>query len=215
MNGLLSIPGLYNFKREGISPSGLLKRYAILFENVIFNRHGAPIGKGEMADSLAEFVSLMITPDGEWTERKALGRDERFGSLLVDCWDTIDNVNQFESMRSAIVSKEVGHRLSEFCFREVRKQNGLGDESYDFDIDDVKELSGDLYADIGLNLLALAEGMDVIPSYSPIVGRALEVETASLGGRCDELFNSGLLVPEFDDFSWNDILERVMVESGV
>ena len=60
MNGLLSIPGLYNFKREGISPSGLLKRYAILFENVIFNRHGAPIGKGEMADSLAEFVSLMI-----------------------------------------------------------------------------------------------------------------------------------------------------------
>ena len=183
-----------------------MKRYAILFDQIIFNRHGAPIGDG-LIGSLSEFVSMLILPGDDYQERLSLGRNRRFKNLFVDCWDMVHDVNRFESMRFQIVPAEAQARLSDFCFSEVRRANNLPSESYEFDIDNVNELSGDLYADIGLNLLAVAEGWDVVPSYSPIIGRAIANETQFSGGQCHELFNGGFLIPDFDEFTWDEILE--------
>jgi len=206
MNVISSIPSLFNFQREGISRNGLMKRYAILFDQIIFNRHGAPIGDG-LIGSLSEFVSMLILPGDDYQERLSLGRNRRFKNLFVDCWDMVHDVNRFELMRFQIVPAEAQARLSDFCFSEVRRANNLPSESYEFDIDNVNELSGDLYADIGLNLLAVAEGWDVVPSYSPIIGRAIANETQFSGGQCHELFNGGFLIPDFDEFTWDEILE--------
>jgi len=206
MNVISSIPSLYNFQREGISLSGLLKRYAILFDQIIFNRHGAPISDG-LIGSLSEFVSMFASPEDDRQKRLSLGLNRRFKSLFVDCWDMVSDVEKFESMRFQMVSAESQARLSDFCFSEIRRANNLPSNSYAFDIDDVNQLSGDLYADIGLNLLAVAEGLEVVPSYSPIIGRALANETQFSGGQCHELFNGGLLIPDFDEFTWDEILE--------
>lgn len=183
-----------------------MKRYAILFDKIIFNRHGAPIGDG-LIGSLSDFVSMLVSSGDNLQERLSLGRNRRFQSLFVDCWDMVRDVEKFESMRFQIVSAEAQARLSDFCFSEVRRNNNLPSESYAFDIDDVNELSSDLYADIGLNILAVSEGFDVIPNYSPIIGRALANETQFSGGQCHELFNGGLLIPDFDAFTWDEILE--------
>jgi hypothetical protein len=206
MNVISSIPSLYNFHREGISGDGLIKRYAILFEHIIFNRHGAPIGDFGIK-SLAELVSMLISKDESLLKRKALGANKRFQNLFVDCWDLVQDSERFESMKYEVIPEETKHRISEFCFSEVRRKNELPANSYDFDIDDVKELSGNLYADIGLNILAKAEGMDIVQNYSPIIGRALKNEIALANGQCHELFSGGLLVPEFDCLSWDEILE--------
>jgi len=206
MNVISSIPSLFNFQREGISSNALMKRYAILFDKIIFNRHGAPIGDG-LIGSLPDFVSMHLSSGENLQERLSLGRNKRFQNLFVDCWDMVGNVEKFESMRFQIMSAEARARLGEFCFSEVRRDNNLPSESYAFDIDDVNELSSDLYADIGLNLLAVSEGLDVVPSYSPIIGRALTNETQFSGGQCHELFNGGLLIPDFDTFTWDEILE--------
>jgi hypothetical protein len=206
MDVISSIPSLYNFHREGISPDGLMKRYAILFDQIIFNRHGAPMGDFGIK-SLAEVVSMLISTGESLYERRLLGGNKRFQSLFVDCWDVVRDAERFESMKYEVIPEVVQNRLSEFCFSEIRRTNDLPADSYAFDIDDVKELSGDLYADIGLNILAREEGLDVVPNYSPIIGRALANEIAIADGQCHELFNGGLLVPDFDSFSWDEVLE--------
>lgn len=206
MDVISSIPSLFNFEREGISRDGLMKRYAILFDHIIFNRHGAPIGDFGIK-SLAEAVSMLISTGESLSERHSLGANKRFQSLFVDCWDVVRDAERFESMKYEVIPEVVQKRLSEFCFSEVRRKNDLAADSYAFDIDDVRELSGDLYADIGLNILAKAEGLDIVPNYSPIIGRALENEIAIADGQCHELFSGGLLVPDFDCFSWDEVLE--------
>ena len=207
MDVISSIPSLFNFQREGISRNGLMKRYAILFDHIIFNRYGAPIGNFGI-ESLAEVVSMLISTGGSsLKERRSLGENKRFKNLFVDCWDVVRDAERFESMRFEVVPESVRTRLGEFCFSEVRRVNDLPADSYAFDIDDVKELSGDIYADIGLNILAVAEGLDVVPNYSPLIGRALESEMNIAGGQCHELFGGGLLVPDFDSFSWDEVLE--------
>ena len=175
MDVISSIPSLFNFQREGISGDGLMKRYAILFDHVIFNRYGAPIGDFGI-ESLAEVVALLISTGESIAKRRSLGANKRFQDIFVDCWDVVRDAERFESMKYKVIPEEAQKRISEFCFSEVRRQKGLPANSYAFDIDDVKELSGDLYSDIGLNILAKAEGLDIVPSYSPIIGRALENE---------------------------------------
>lgn len=206
MDVISSIPSLFNFQREGISRDGLMKRYAILFDHIIFNRHGAPIGDFGI-ESLAEVVSMLISTGDSLKDRTSLGKNKRFQKLFVDCWDVVKDAERFESMRHGVVPEDARSRLSKFCFSEVRRVNSLPADSYAFDIGDVRELSGDLYADIGLNILAEAEGLDVVPNYSPLIGRALENEVALENGQCHELFNGGLLVPDFDNFSWDEVLE--------
>lgn len=206
MDVISSIPSLFNFRREGISSDGLMKRYAILFDHIIFNRYGAPIGIFGI-ESLAEVVSMLISTGESLSERRSLGANKRFQNLFVDCWDVVRDAERFESMKYEVIPEETKDRIREFCFSEVRRQNGLPSNSYAFDIDDVKELSGDLYSDIGLNILAKAEGLDIVPNYSPIIGRALESEIELSNGKCYELFSGGLLVPEFDCLSWDEILE--------
>ena len=206
MDVISSIPSLFNFQREGISGDGLMKRYAILFDHVIFNRYGAPIGDFGI-ESLAEVVALLISTGESIAKRRSLGANKRFQDIFVDCWDVVRDAERFESMKYKVIPEEAQKRISEFCFSEVRRQKGLPANSYAFDIDDVKELSGDLYSDIGLNILAKAEGLDIVPSYSPIIGRALENEIVLANEQCHELFSGGLLVPDFDCLSWDEILE--------
>lgn len=183
-----------------------MKRYAILFDHIVFNRHGAPIGDFGI-NSLAELVSILISTSESLNKRRLLGTNKRFQSIFVDFWDVVRDAESFESMKYEVIPKDVQDRLSEFCYSEVRRTNDLPADSYAFDIDDVNGLSGDLYADIGLNILAIAEGLDVVPNYSPIIGRALANEIAIADGQCHELFSGGLLVPDFDSFSWDEVLE--------
>lgn len=209
MNVISSIPSLYNFEREGISHDSLMKRYAILYEQIIFNRHGAPIGGSaiDLGRNLPEFMSVMLITDGSLKERRVLGGNKKFQKLFVDCWDVVSDVEKFESMRSSIISEEDSSRISDFIFPEIRRINNLSADSYDFDFQKVKELSGDLYADIGLNLLAVKEGFNIIPSYSSIIGRALANEVKHAGGNCYDIFRDGVLIPNFDAFTWDEILE--------
>ncbi|WP_417466181.1 hypothetical protein [Kordiimonas sp.] len=205
-----SVSSLWNYKREGISEESVLKRYALLYDTIIFNRHGCAIGDGgfpDIAKNVAEMVSLLICSKGSFEDRKALGRNKRFQDLFVDCWEVVDNPEQFEREKYSVVDRQLGERLGNFCHREIRTQNGLEETSQAYDIDDVKELVGDLYADLGLNALLQKEGLELVPSFSPIIGRALEHELTQSNFPCHELFQEGLLLPDFDKFSWDELLE--------
>jgi hypothetical protein len=207
MNVISSMSSLFNFERENISRIGLMKRYALLFDGVVFNRYGAPIGNDDICETLGEFVSMLVSTGETPNERKQLGKNKRFSEIFIDCWDLVENPEEFERQKFHVLDEASQKRVGDFCFSEVRRLNGLSSDSYKFDIDDVRELSGDITSDIGLNLLALAEGVDIVPSYSPIISRALNSEAQHNGGKTFELFQSDLVIPDFESFSWDEILE--------
>ena len=202
-----SISSIWNFHRENISREGVMKRYALLYDHVIFNRRGVGIGPGEMASSLGECVSMLINPGETLADRKSLGKNKAFCDIFVDCWDFVSDANRFESDVHTVVDESVNNRIGEFCHQEIRRINGLNDDSYAYDIDDVKELYGDLSTDLGINQLLLREGVELVPSYAPIVGRALSNEYSHQGIECHNLFNSDILVPDFDALSWDEIID--------
>lgn len=202
-----SVSSLFNYQRENISREGVMKRYALLFDNVIFNRKGCPIGPGEVADNLAECVSMLIHQADTLQERKKLGKDKEFAKIFIDCWDFVEDAGKFESNIPSAIDESIHKRLGKFCHAEIRRINGLPDDSYNYDIDDVRELNGDLFTDIGINMLLLEQKADLVPSYSPIVGRALENEYQHSNVACHELFTSDLLVPDFDALSWGEIID--------
>lgn len=202
-----STSSLFNYQREGISREAVLKRYALLYDNILFDRRGCPIGPGEIAETLSECISMLIC-DGETLEdRKKLGKDKDFSTLFVDCWDVVDNAERFNSEVFSTIDETTQKRLGEFSHREIRRVNNLPEDSYDYDIDDVKEINGDLFIDIGVNKLLLEQGIELVPSYSPIVGRALQNEYEHNGIECHSLFKNDLLVPDFDSLSWGEIID--------
>lgn len=198
---------IFNFERENISRIGLMKRYALLFDNIVFNRYGAPVGRTGICNTLGEWVAMLVAPGDTPNERKKLGKNKAFSEMFIDCWDIVENPEEFEYKKFQILDKETQDRIGNFCFSETRRVNNLPHDSFEFDIDEVNALSSDINSDIGLNLLALSEGIDIIPSYSPIISRALNNEIQKNGGESYDLFQSDLVIPNFEDFSWDEILE--------
>ena len=77
-----SLSSIWNYHREGLSREGVMKRYALLYDNIIFNRRGIGIGPGEIASSLGEAVSMLINPAQTLAERRSYGKTRRFVTSL-------------------------------------------------------------------------------------------------------------------------------------
>lgn len=202
-----SLSSLWNYHREGISRDGVLKRYALIYENIIFNHRGIGIGKGQLAETLGECISMLVHKADSLHERKSLGKNKEFCKIFIDCWDFVEDAGKFESQVHSVIQENGYSRIGDFCHNEIRRINGLSSESYEYDIDDVKELYSDISADIGINQLLLNNSIDLIPSYSPIIGRAISNEFHLHGIECYDMFDDGILVPDFESLSWDEIIE--------
>jgi hypothetical protein len=205
MKVISSIPNLYNFERDGISTNDLLKRYALLCDQVVFNRFGAPVGSSDVFGKLPEFIAAMTKADKE-TARN-LASDQRFADIFVDMWEYVDDAEQLERTRWSLVDSETANEVSKYAFSAVRRMNGLGDESFEFNIDDVKEITGDFQADIALNEFAKHHNLGTFPSYAPSVGKILTPDAAVKEESVVQIFDEPLLFPDLSRVNWKDILE--------
>ncbi|MDE1334209.1 hypothetical protein [Vibrio aestuarianus] len=198
-----SLSSIWNYHREGLSREGVMKRYALLYDNIIFNRRGIGIGPGEIASSLGEAVSMLINPAQTLAERRSYGKNKAFCDIFIDCWEFTSDADKFEKNIFEIVDSSCHKRIGEFCHSELQRIHGTGG----YDIDDAKELYGDLTVDLGVNQLLQNEGVGLVSSYAPIVGRALEHEYQHQSIECHDLFGDDLLIPNFDELSWDQIIE--------
>jgi len=197
------LSSLWNYHREGLSREGVLKRYAVLYDNIIFNRRGIGIGKGELAESLGEAVSMLIHPGKTLSERRSYGKNKEFCDIFVDCWEFTSNAEKFEKAIFEVIETTAHSRVSDFCHKELSQIHG----GYSYDIDQAKELYSDLIVDLGINQLLHNEDTEIVSSYAPIVGRAISNEYAHQGVECHDLFSNDLLIPNFDELSWEQIIE--------
>ena len=202
-----SSSNIFNYLHEGISPENVLKRYALLFDNVIFNRDGCPIGKGQLASTLGEYVSMLISEASTLAGRRQLAKDKGFSKIFIDCWDIVKDAKAFQDNLPTAIRSDVLNRIGTFCHQEIRRLNNVEQDSYSYDIDEVRVLYGDIYGDIGVNQLLLNENIEVIPSYCPLIGRALSDEYKVQGIECHDLFKEQVLVPNFDELSWGEIID--------
>lgn len=208
MKIISSLSSLLNFERENVALDNLFKRYALIYETVIFNRWGAPIGSNDPFKTVAEFLSVRISSNkNDFPNRMKLAQEKAFRDIFVDCWDIVPNAENFEKRRRKYHSNNEHNDLSQFCFKEIRRQNALPADSFEFDINDVNVLAADLRDDVSINLLAESEGFGTTPNYSPLIERAYSNEISSSGSSLHELFENGILIPDFGDFSWSEILE--------
>ena len=198
-----SLSSLWNYYREGLSREGVMKRYALLYEKVIFNRRGIGIGKGELAENLGQAVSMLIHPGKTLPERKLYGSNKAFCDIFVDCWEFVEDASKFESSIFDVLDSQIHKRIGDFCHQELSIIHG----GKTYDIDDAKDLYGDLAVDLGMNQLLNKEGVDLIPSYAPIIGRALSNEYQHQGVECHELFSNDFLIPSFDELTWDEIID--------
>ncbi len=207
MKYLSSMPNLYNFMRDGVSVENVLKRYALVCDQVVFNRFGAPIGgKGEFP-SVGEFLAAIMYKQPNANRSRELGQNPQFAEIFVDMWDYVDDAERLEKLRYSFVDSDTSEALSEFAFAEVRRKQGLPADSYDFHIRDVKEIVGDLQSDFGLNEYARNEGLGTFASYSGIMGRALGSLPVYQNDGLIEIFDEPLIFPDLGTVSWDVVLE--------
>ncbi|EKW0743201.1 hypothetical protein N0P44_003227 [Citrobacter freundii] len=64
-----SFSNVINFKRSNISIQGIYKRYAILFDKIIFNRYGCPIGTQDLFTSLPEYISTFSSDEEDLKQK--------------------------------------------------------------------------------------------------------------------------------------------------
>ena len=66
-----SFSNVINFKRSNISIPGIYKRYAILFDKIIFNRYGCPIGNHNLFASLTEYTSTFASDEKDLKKKQS------------------------------------------------------------------------------------------------------------------------------------------------
>lgn len=64
-----SFSNVINFKRSNISTQGIYKRYAILFDKIIFNRYRCPIGTQDLFTSLPEYISTFASDEEDLKQK--------------------------------------------------------------------------------------------------------------------------------------------------
>lgn len=202
MRVITSFSSLRNFEYEGISSDRILKRYAILFEEVVFD----PWGVG--SQNLIKFVmgaAQRRTLDLENASYQDL--QPEFKRTFLNLWETVSDADAFEKRRRSFTSDNSTYfdGLGEFCWAEVKAMHGenLTREQYK----EVKYLVGDVWTDVGLNELGISEGLNTVPSYSPLIGRALRKEVTARAPSIHDVFSSDLIVPDFDKLSWSQVFE--------
>lgn len=202
MRVITSFSSLRNFEYEGISSDRILKRYAILFEEVIFD----PWGVGNQ--NLIKFI-MGAAQRGTLDMKNDSYQDlqPEFKRTFLNLWETVVDTDAFEKRRRAFTSDNSTYfdGLGDFCWAEVKALHGenLTREQYK----EVKYLVEDVWTDVGLNELGISEGLNTVPSYSPLIGRALRKEVTSRAPCIHDVFSSDLIVPDFDKLSWSQVFE--------
>ena len=100
-----SFSNVINFKRSNIPIQGIYKRYAILFDKIIFNRYGCPIGDHDLFTSLPEYISTFASDEEDFKQKLNLSKNKKFQDLFIDLWDLSENPEKLNYEASEYVSE--------------------------------------------------------------------------------------------------------------
>lgn len=194
-----------NFRRSRMTTASMYKRYALLFDQVIFNRHGCPIGKRDLFSNLHEYVSTLASEEVELREKLKLSRNKKFQGLFVDLWDVVDDPERTHNEARDYVAEFQANEISSFSWGRNLIDEEMGIHNHHKEYKAAAIVGGDISSDLGFNFLLKNRFKDFYINFAPVVAQA--VRSSEQVPDVGELFTTDLVIPKFEELSWDHILE--------
>lgn len=203
MEAYSSFPNVMNFKRSGIAIGAIYKRYALLFDRVIFNRHGCPIGRNDLFPNLPAYIAALAGEnDGEIS---LLQKNRKFANLFVDLLDVIEDHEKVDNEVKTYISDYDQKQISSFSWGRNLIDQEIGIDNHYKEYKAAAIVGNDLISDLSYNFYLKETLAEFSINLAPLIGEAL---TSSLcAGGVNDLFSSNILIPNFEKLSWNQILD--------
>lgn len=194
-----------NFRRSNIRTSSMYKRYALLFDRIIFNRFGCPIGERDLFSNLHEYVSTLSSEETDLKDKLKLSKNKKFQDLFVDLWDVVENPEATHNEAQEYVLEFHSSEISKFSWGRNLIDEEIGIYNHHKEYKAAAIVGGDIRSDLGFNFLLKNRFKDFHVNFAPVVAQA--VKSGLQVPEVDKLFTTGLLVPNFEELSWDQILE--------
>lgn len=200
-----SFPNVMNFRRSNISIPAIYKRYALMYDQIIFNRHGCPIGEDDFFSTLPDYVSSLASDEDEFNNKLALGKNKKFRSLFVDMWDIVDDPEKTHNEARDCVSDFDQSEVSKFSWGRNLIDEEMGIHNHHKEYKAAAIVGGDISSDLGFNFLLKEKLESFEINFPPVVSEVLKSshETPDI----NNLFTTDLVIPNFEELSWDQILE--------
>jgi hypothetical protein len=194
-----------NFHRSKINTASMYKRYALLFDQIIFNRHGCPIGKGDLFSNLHEYVSTLSSEEVELKEKLKLSKNKKFQGLFIDLWDVVDYPEKTHNEARDYVSEFQSNEISNFSWERNLIDEEMGIHNHHKEYKAAAIVGSDISSDLGFNFLLKNRYKNFHINFAPVVAQAVNSSQQAPG--VGELFTTDLVIPKFEELSWDQILE--------
>lgn len=194
-----------NFRRSKINTSSIYKRYALLFDQIIFNRYGCPIGKNDLFSNLNEYVSTLSSEEVELKEKLKLSKNKKFQALFIDLWDVVDDPVRADKEARDYVSEFQSNEISNFSWGRSLIDEEMGIHNHHKEYKAAAIVGGDISSDLGFNFLLKNRHESFHINFAPVVAQA--VNSSQQIPEVGKLFTTDLIIPKFEELSWDQILE--------
>ncbi|MCR9309166.1 MULTISPECIES: hypothetical protein [Vibrio] len=200
-----SFPNKMNFVRSGIDIDSIYKRYALLYDQVIFNRHGCPIGGRDEFSDVASYIGCTVAHRGDRNTGLKLARNTAFKSLFVDMWDFFDNPEELPYQASSYIAPDIAQQVLGYSWFQNALDQEMGIHNHTRESKAAAIVGSDISSDIAFNLLLSDKIPDFNMSLAPVIGRAF-ASSHNIDNEMN-LFTTELIIPDFESLSWDQILE--------
>lgn len=188
-----------NFERDGVPAQILYKRLAIFFDEVIFNPRWCPIGASDLFKTHTDYLAMLVASDVD--EARCLAKDKNFKSIFINCWDYVEDVDQFELKLDEILEEELINKIFSYSYEKCMPKNAF------LHTNEFKQLCGDMWRDlqlyIGFKEIEPSAAANLSSNFSEIFSDFASSEVV----RLNELSFSSVQIPDFGDLSWDQIFD--------
>ncbi|WCN09571.1 hypothetical protein [Marinomonas mediterranea] len=199
MKTLTGFSTIMNFERDGIAASTLFKRLAIFFDDIIFNQNLCPIGKGFLFETQSDYLARVVAADVN--ESQTLVKNKKFSSIFLNCWDFVEDEEAFERGLSNTLSPEIKDKIFSYAYgKEMPEGEFIHTKEF-------KQLCGDMWHDMQLYAGFRKIEPNVAGNLSSHFGDVFSNMSRSEGYLVNELSNNSSMIPDFGDFTWDQIIE--------
>ncbi|WP_136806492.1 hypothetical protein [Desulfosediminicola flagellatus] len=200
-----SFSNILNFRRSRVDVETVYKRYALLYDQVIFNRYGCPIGKNDLFPTVSSYVAKTIGKKENHKKDIELGKNKKFSDIFVDMWEYFDNPEKIHREAFEYVSEDVSNKISEYSWYQNALDEEMRIHNHSKEYKAAAIVANDISSDIAFNLLLSKNITNFNMSLSPVVGEALKAPH-DVNDEIN-LFTTNLVIPDFEALSWENILQ--------
>ena len=200
-----SFPNVLNFGRSKVDIETVYKRYALLYDRVIFNRHGCPIGKDDLFPDLSSYIANAIVSKHDKELGRILAKNNQFKDLFIDMWDVFEKPETLNQRAFEYLEPDTSNDISKFSWHRNVLDEEMGLHNHHRENKAVQIVNGDVSSDLAFNLMMADKIDDFNMSLAPVIGDAIKTGCAT-GSELD-LFTTDIILPDFESLTWDQILE--------